>query len=129
MPTVCRSCGTPLSLALPIPRDSECPNCGRDVRACVNCRHYDPRYHNSCRETEAEPVEDRHRRNFCEYFVLSDEPWRPGGTAAADDARTKLDRLFGGPPAAKPDPPGSAREKLEGLFKPPPAGKGNDGAD
>src|SRR6266853_1800995 len=123
MPTVCRSCGTPLSLALPIPRDSVCPNCGHDVRACVNCRHYDPRYHNSCRETEAEPVEDRHRRNFCEYFEPSDEPWKAGGTTAADQARAKLDRLFDGSPA--PKPPGSAREKLEGLFKPPP-GKAKD---
>jgi len=126
MPTVCRSCGKLLSLALPIPRDSECPSCGHDVRACVNCRHYDPGYHNSCRETAAEPVEDRHRRNFCEYFELSDEPWKAGGTAAVDQARAKLDRLFGGSPGVKPNSPGSARDRLEGLFKPPPQGKAKD---
>ena len=93
------------------------------MHACVNCRHYDPRYHNSCRETEADPIEDRHRRNFCEYFDLSHEPWSASNAAVsrADDARARLKRLFGGAtPAA--DPPKSAREKLEGLFKPPVSG-------
>jgi hypothetical protein len=99
MPTVCRSCGTLLSIDPPIPRAAECPKCGHDVRACVNCRHYDPRYHNSCHETAADPVEDRHRRNFCEYFELSREPWTPAAGDRAADARRKLEQMFG---AAKP---------------------------
>jgi hypothetical protein len=114
--TCCRSCGAPLTIGEPIPRDAECGSCGSDLRSCVNCRHYDPRLHNACRETEAEQVEDRRRRNFCEYFEPSREPWAPGSGDAAQDARAKLDRLFGG--AKSPAPPSStAREKLEGLFK------------
>ena len=115
MPAVCRSCGTPLSIDEPIPRDSECPNCRHDVRACSNCRHHDPRYHNSCHETEADPVDDRQRRNFCEYFELSREPWQAAATDRASEARAKLAHLFGGPP--EPSPPSAAREKIERLFK------------
>lgn len=118
--TRCRSCGTPYSIAPPMPRDAECGSCGADLRSCVNCRHYDPRLHNSCRETEADPVEDRRRRNFCEYFDPSREPWVAATGEAGRNARAGLDRLFGGPPA-KPAPSGSAREKLENLFKKPPA--------
>ena len=115
-PTVCRSCGAALALAPPIARDAECPGCGHDVRACVNCRHYDPRMHNACRETEADPVEDRQRRNFCEYFELSRDPWKAPATGRAQDARTKLEGLFGGKPQG-PAAGATARERLEGLFK------------
>ena len=117
----CRACGTPLAIDEPIPRDAECPGCRHDVRSCANCRHFDPRYHNSCREPEADPIEDRHRRNFCEYFQLTREPWSTGKSAArASEARSKLDQLFGGGPG-KQAAPQSARDKLEGLFekKPP----------
>lgn len=113
---VCRACGAPLTIDEPIPRDAECPNCRHDVRSCANCRHFDPRYHNSCREPEADPVEDRRRRNFCEYFQLSREPWSQGSTAKAGEARQKLDQLFGGAPG-KTTTPKSARDKLEDLFK------------
>jgi predicted RNA-binding Zn-ribbon protein involved in translation (DUF1610 family) len=121
--TVCRACGTPLTIDEPIPRDAECPNCGHDVRACVNCRHYDPRLHNSCRETEADPVEDRHRRNFCEYFQLSREPWTRSTGEREGDARKKLDQLFGGGPS-RTTPSQSARDRLEGLFKKKPPDEG-----
>ena len=116
---VCRACGTVLKIDEPIPRDAECPSCSHDVRACANCRHYDPRLHNSCREPEADPVEDRHRRNFCEYFQLSREPWAPAAADRQDEARRRLNELFGG--AKQPaTPTPSARDKLEGLFKKPP---------
>ena len=112
----CRSCGEPIALDEPVPRDAECPSCGHDVRCCANCRHYDVRYNNSCRETMADPVEDKQRRNFCEYFQLSREPWKPAaGGGREREARAKLESLFGGP-----RPPGDraaeARKKLERLF-------------
>ncbi len=52
----CRHCGTPVTLSEPLPRDAECSGCGKDLRACVQCRHYDTAYNNSCRETMADPV-------------------------------------------------------------------------
>ena len=113
---VCRHCGTAVTLSEPIPRDAECSGCGRDLRACVQCRHYDPALNNSCRETEAEPVVEKERRNFCEFFSFA-----PGARVKADDssrqteARARLEALFGGPPA-KPNAGEGARARLEALF-------------
>jgi len=107
-------------IAEPIPRDAECPNCGKDLRSCRNCRHYDPAYNNSCRETEAEPVPEKTRRNFCEFFYFNRAPHVPAASGKpATDARAKLEALFGGIPA-RPDATRTAREKLEQLFEKPP---------
>jgi hypothetical protein len=126
----CHRCGTAAEIDLPLARDAECESCGRDLRCCLNCRHYAPGYNNACRETEAEPVVDKDRRNFCEYFDIergARGAGAPGSRAA--DARAKLDAMFGGgrPPgmgktsgspfgAAKEDRSAEARKKLEGLF-------------
>ncbi len=119
-PLQCHFCGAPVTIGEPIPRDSECETCHRDLRCCLNCRHYDTRYNNSCRETMADPVEDKDRRNFCEYFAFNPEPFKAGGapSARATDARAKLDALFQGgkPPGADPK-----HAKLESLFGSPPS--------
>ena len=111
----CQQCGAAVPYDEPIPRDSECANCHRDLRCCMNCRHYDTTRNNSCRETEAELVEDKARRNFCEFFSFNRAPFAasraPG--ARASEARARLESLFGGKPAASQ--PGG-RGKLEGLF-------------
>ena len=100
----CQSCGAPVMVSEPIPRDSECESCRHDLRSCRNCRHYDTRYNNACRETEAEPVEDKERRNFCEYFGFNPAPFAGGARAAsgqrAADARARLEALFKKKPEA-----------------------------
>jgi hypothetical protein len=103
----CHGCGAAVTVGSPIPRDAECESCGRDLRCCTNCRHYDPAYHNACRETMAEPVEDKQRRNFCEYFSFNPEPFRGAGRARdrSADARARLDDLFR-KPAPEEDAPG-----------------------
>lgn len=127
----CHACGTPLSIDDPVPRDAECPSCRADVRCCLNCRHHDAAYNNECRETMADPVAEKHRRNFCEYFAPERGRRAIGQAPKREaDARAKLDALFGGK-GAKPEPgspPGTpsdrasdARRKLDSLFgKPPP---------
>ncbi len=96
----CHACGAPVPFDEPIPRESSCEGCGADLRACRNCRHHDPRYNNSCRETMADLVEDHARRNFCEYFSFSREPFvaSAGQSARAAEARAKLGELFGKKP-------------------------------
>ena len=122
----CHHCGAPVKFDEPLPRDAECAACGGDLRCCINCRHYDVNYNNACRETEAEPVVDKQRRNFCEFFSYSVAPFekRAGGREA--EARAKLSGLFksgasGGPPPAGakdagPTPAG-AKEKLDELLR------------
>ena len=114
----CQHCGAPVTLADPIPRESSCETCRRDYHACRQCRHYDPALHNACRETEAELVEDRERRNFCEYFAFNPVPFRAArDTSREARARAKLEGLFGGTGAGAKDKAGDARAKLEGLFR------------
>src|SRR5438477_12386535 len=109
---VCRSCGTPIPFDEPIPRDGECASCGQDLRCCTNCRHYDTHFNNSCRETMADSVEDKTRRNFCEYFEFNPEPFRAAKPdTRVHDARAKLDALFGGKPSSPSS--GDARSKLD----------------
>ena len=112
----CQHCGSPVTFAEPIPRTAECESCQRDLRACSNCRHHDVAYNNACTEPMADPVEDKARRNFCEFFYFNRAAFVAAASneARATDARMKLDALFGG--ASKPADTRSAREKLDGLF-------------
>ena len=93
---VCQSCGREVGVAEPIARDATCEGCGKDLRCCRNCRHFDERYHNQCTETQAEPVADKTRRNFCEYFYFSRAAFTAAaaGRDRAAEARAKLDALF-----------------------------------
>jgi hypothetical protein len=94
--SACTFCGTSLDPKMRIVRDTTCSGCGRDLHACVQCRHYDPHAHNKCREPQAEWVTERERRNFCDYFSLN--PSGAGGAqkGRAEQARSALDRLFPG---------------------------------
>ena len=99
----CHHCGATVEIHEPLARDSECESCRKDLRCCINCRHYDTRFNNACTENMADPVEDKARRNFCEYFYYSRTPLAAGGSGSTrlSDARAKLDALFRKPP--KPD--------------------------
>jgi len=113
----CHRCGTQVHLDEPIPRDGECTGCGRDLRACMQCRHYDPAYNNACRETEADPVADKERRNFCEFFAFNRAPFKAAAPNPRQaEARAKLESFFGGR-SGKPDAAADARAKLESLFR------------
>jgi len=92
----CWACGTGLPFVryAAVPREAECPKCGRDLHACRNCRHYDPGVNNKCREPNAEWVTDRERANFCEFFQLTEAPLGGGGQDRSIEARKKLEDLF-----------------------------------
>ena len=129
MPTLqCYFCGAPVTIGEPIPRDGECDSCGHDLRCCRNCRHWDPRYNNQCTETMADPVEDKARRNFCEYFYFNRAPFAaaPADKGRQTEARAKLADLFKHAPKTEH----GAREKLGKLFgDSPPAAKPADARD
>lgn len=124
----CQSCGAPVNLGEPIPRESQCDSCGRDLRCCRNCRHFDERYNNACTEPMADPVVEKHRQNFCEYFYFNRAAFRAAAVSSVREAeaRKKLDQLFGGKPGAPPgsDRASDARRRLDDLFKKPPGSGG-----
>lgn len=95
----CHSCGVELPPDVPIFRETECPNCSRPLKVCLNCTFYERGAQWDCRETIAEPVRDKDRANFCDYFRLRAGP-RGNGAAneeqrRAKRARTDFDKLFG----------------------------------
>jgi hypothetical protein len=120
-PLQCQACGTAVPYDEPIPRDSDCEGCHRDLRCCMNCRHYDVSRNNSCRETEAELVEDKARRNFCEFFSFNRRSFVAGRgeNPRETEARARLESLFGGPIPPGANRPSDARKKLEDLFGKP----------
>lgn len=92
----CHFCGAAMTLGEPIGREATCDSCARDLKCCLQCRHHDPNYNNECTETMADPVVEKDRRNFCEYFYFSRTPFAAGAPQRdrKAEARSKLDALF-----------------------------------
>lgn len=94
--TSCFSCGTVLPPTFF--RGDRCPECGSDVRVCLNCTFYEPSAHWECHEVIPERVADKDRANFCDYFRprqgngKTDAPPRDARNSARDD----FNKLFGG---------------------------------
>ncbi len=98
--TRCFSCGNEFPDNQPFHRAEQCPHCRADVRVCLNCTFYDPAAQWECREHISEPVRDKERGNFCDFFrPRSGGPGEAGTTARghneADEARSKFNKLFG----------------------------------
>lgn len=66
----CVFCKAEIQVEDRVGRRDVCPNCGRDLHCCKQCKFYDPHAYNECREVSAERVVDKERANFCEYFVI-----------------------------------------------------------
>ena len=92
--------------------------CAADLHVCITCAFYDPYAENECRETIADPIAKKDRRNLCEY-------WKPAyeskieDASQSDAAKAKLAALFGdtpSPAASTPQTKDDALEKLNQLF-------------
>lgn len=93
---ICWKCGASLaSLSLPLRRLDECPQCRAELHVCKLCVDYEPRVAKHCREPTAEEVRDKEHANFCDHFKPRAGAWKAADLAAADAARSELERLFG----------------------------------
>lgn len=88
---VCWACGNKLTAA-EYTREGECPACRKQTHVCRNCRFYEVGRPNACQEPIAEPVNDKQRANFCDYFDPSSSAYEPGEDA--DKLRAAADDLF-----------------------------------
>lgn len=87
----CFSCGNELVFAHTPGRRDECPKCGADVHVCRNCKNYDPKAYNECRDSAADVVREKDRSNFCDYYTPgSDGP----GVDKKKDLLAAADALF-----------------------------------
>jgi len=116
MSLVCWKCGAAVAdLPLPLSRLAECPKCRAYLHACRLCEFYDPHVTSQCHEERAEEVNDKEHANFCEWFKPRPDAYRPPAEGRTQDAKSKLDALFGGhtDDGGKTD---SARDKLDEIF-------------
>jgi hypothetical protein len=91
----CAGCGADLGRVERVGRRETCPSCRADLRACRQCRFYDPASANACREPQAERVADKTRANFCDYFVVAERvAVAVASGSSTDAARAALERLF-----------------------------------
>jgi len=90
----CYSCKQQLPVAEKPGRSETCPQCGADMRCCFNCRFYDPKSYNECRETQAERVLVKDRGNFCDYFSFRDSAEAAAPGSLKQEKRNPLDSIF-----------------------------------
>ncbi len=69
----CAFCNKVLDINEAVIRSDTCPNCGRDLHCCIQCKFFDPSSYNECKEVSAERVVDKGKANFCEYFLFKGE--------------------------------------------------------
>ena len=91
---VCYRCGKEVEIERTVGRTEPCPHCDADLHCCLNCKFYDKTAHNECREPQAEPVADKEKGNFCDYFVFKDSAGTKPQSGPAVSAREKFDQLF-----------------------------------
>ena len=77
-------------------RGDRCPGCEADTRCCRNCEFDDPAFGTQCRETHAEPVSDRERANFCDFFQPRRRGDKPGKASVSQRVKntSAFDDLF-----------------------------------
>ena len=90
---VCWSCGAKL-LANDYQRESECPQCRKQTHVCRNCRFYEPGRPHDCQEPIAEPVGNKLRANFCDYYVPRGESQGRRRINRTKEAKAALEALF-----------------------------------
>jgi hypothetical protein len=69
----CAKCGAKLDIVgNQVGRRDTCPSCGVELRACTQCRHFDPNVAKECKEPFAEVPSDKDDANFCEFFQIGE---------------------------------------------------------
>jgi hypothetical protein len=90
----CYKCGTDISTStLRLGRSESCHKCSSDLHACYQCRFYDAKSYNECREPQAERVTDKAKANYCDYFEAASATANQNNDPA-EAARKKLEDLF-----------------------------------
>lgn len=90
----CYKCSREIALDERPRRQDICPDCSAYLHVCLNCRFYDVKAPNQCREPMSVPVKDKDIGNVCHYFEPSNEKPDIQSKRKMDDSRQKLEDLF-----------------------------------
>lgn len=93
----CHQCGWVWELSVQPGRSETCHQCNADMRVCKNCTHYSISHAHQCKERRAEPVHEKDKGNFCEWFELARREFSGGDQdkSREDKARDDLKKLLG----------------------------------
>src|SRR5438105_3122402 len=95
----CWKCGTEYKLSGSPGRLESCERCGGDLKVCLNCASHDPRSAHQCRDRRAEPVDEKHMANYCDYFEMVRREYVAKtdafGASQESRARESLKKLLG----------------------------------
>jgi len=92
----CSECGEKIPVSVVVGHEDKCPRCHHELHTCRNCRFFDPAYNNQCRESRAEPVADKRKANFCEFFepLLKLDLHNARSGPTPEDSRQTFENLF-----------------------------------
>jgi len=91
----CYRCGESLQdLSPPLARLDICPACSVELHVCRMCAYFLATAPDACTEDDAEPVVEKTRSNFCEYFSPSADAFDGALLAGEQRARDELASLF-----------------------------------
>lgn len=68
---LCWKCGRDIGMPV-ISRFTVCEFCGADLHCCKQCKFYSQNSHFDCKENIIDPISEKEKSNFCEFFVKSD---------------------------------------------------------
>lgn len=90
----CAFCRGVLDISAQVARSDTCPHCKRDLRCCKQCKFYDPKAYNQCREVHAQRIIDKERANLCDHFALRGSPETASRGSRVKEAKKALEALF-----------------------------------
>ncbi|MCQ2574330.1 MAG: hypothetical protein MJ182_10590 [Treponema sp.] len=80
---------------LSVSRTTECPECKADLHVCKACKFFSPGSHYDCKETVEDPISEKERANFCDWFKYGVISGADSSNDKAAAARNAFDALFG----------------------------------
>ena len=84
MEVTCFNCHTKNSSMGVVGFRDECLKCRNDLHCCKNCKMWDVKSYNECREPTADVVREKDRANYCDHFQPTD------GSRNMNDEKDKL---------------------------------------
>lgn len=95
-------------------RNTECPLCHADLHVCKGCKFFVPGNHFECRENITDPVTDKEKSNFCDYFAVvqsfNEEK------SSSEKARAAAASLFGDEIKTSTNDSTAAKNAFNSLF-------------
>ncbi|GMU91923.1 MAG: hypothetical protein AMXMBFR4_09810 [Candidatus Hydrogenedentota bacterium] len=111
----CHRCGAEWVADVKTPGVKEyCEQCSAYLHCCLNCRHYNPAYHNQCAIPTTDWVADKEGANFCDEFEFKVVGAPEPHADRAASARDAFGSLFGESTLPKPEEGADAFKRLFG---------------